>query len=622
MTMLSSLKALLFSSVAARGPAEDTGVSSLPLAGAMDFAKLFSGSMADAEQGAPVLASEGATAAVAEALPLTQTDAIDSVPTAEAPAIPAEEAKAQAGASAVWRDAASPLPPGLALGLVKHAAAMQASPSNGRAGAVADAVAPSEAPIESPMPMSEGVDAPAPAPEAATTPAVPMSKRADAVRKEGPVRRKAETADLPAEVESPLAEEKPSPVRADEQTDNDGELVAAAPALVSPMPLPVAMPAVESAPVPVPAQDNAPKAQAKGPAALTPAAPADRPSPEAHATSQPLPAGAAAPILRQAEAGGTQTPDGRQPGARAGSPKSSSGGAATVAGTDPLPATSEPLPAAEGAPAAPVLNGTPLKAEALALLQLVRDQVTARQSGAPVRVGEQVSAVAKPRSDRVAPIADAPAVPLAMPPEAAAQPVSSAPAQVVLPLATVPVVDLSASLGAQVVDMGVSGQWIDGLARDIAGLSANGAQGRFQLNSDQLGAVQVDIRQGSEGAAVNLTVASEAAEMALRQDSDRLKLDASLSSVRIAEVKIERSPVAETARPDSAGQQSSQQGSSQAQSAWANNSQNMGQPQGQQGRWQGRENNGFTPKSSGDPAVLNHEQAQQRGGESARARYA
>lgn len=601
MTMLSSLKALLFSSVAARGPAEDVGVSSLPLAGAMDFAKLFSGSMADAEQGAPVLASEGATAAVAEALPLTQTDAIDSVPTAEAPAIPAEEAKAQAGASAVWRDAASPLPPGLALGLVKHAAAMQASPSNGRAGAVADAVAPSEAPIETPMPMSEGVDAPAPAPEAATTPAVPMSKRADAVRKEVPVRRKAETADLPAEVESPLAEEKPSSVRADEQADNDGELVAAAPAVVPPMPLPVAMPAVESAPVPVPAQDNALKA---------------------HATSQPLPAGAAAPILRQAEAGGTQTPDGRQPVARAGSPKSSSDDGATVAGTDPLSATSEPLPAAEGAPAAPVLNGTPLKAEALALLQLVRDQVTARQSGAPVRVGDRVSAAAKPRSDRVAPIADAPAVPLAMPPEAAAQPVSSAPAQVALPLATVPVVDLSASLGAQVVDMGVSGQWIDGLARDIAGLSANGAQGRFQLNSDQLGAVQVDIRQGSEGAAVNLTVASEAAEMALRQDSDRLKLDASLSSVRIAEVKIERSPVAETARPDSAGQQSSQQGSSQAQSAWANNSQNMGQPQGQQGRWQGRENNGFTPKSSGDPAVLNHEQAQQRGGESARARYA
>src|SRR3546814_6945576 len=131
--------------------------------------------------------------------------------------------------------------------------------------------------------------------------------------------------------------------------------------------------------------------------------------------------------------------------------------------------------------------------------------------------------------------------------------------------------------------MGVSGQWIDGLAREIAGVSANGVQGRFQINADQLGAVQVDIRQGSEGAAVSLTVASEAAEMALRQDSDRLRIDAGLSAVRIAEVKIERMPhVAEAAKADSANQQqSSQQQGSQGANAWANHGQNMAQSQGQ-----------------------------------------
>ena len=177
--------------------------------------------------------------------------------------------------------------------------------------------------------------------------------------------------------------------------------------------------------------------------------------------------------------------------------------------------------------------------------------------------------------------------------------------------------------------MGVSGQWIDGLARDIAGLSANGAQGRFQIDTHHLGAVQVDIRHNMDGAAVSLTVASEAAEMALRQDSDRLKLDAGLAAVRIAEVKVERAPaIAEAHRAESANQSSSQQQQQQSQqgsqtSAWAHNGgQKMGQPQGQPNRWQGRENNGFGPKGSGDPAVLNHADAHPAAHDRARARYA
>ena len=277
---------------------------------------------------------------------------------------------------------------------------------------------------------------------------------------------------------------------------------------------------------------------------------------------------------------------------------------------------SEPLAISDDAPVAPAPNGKPLKSEALALLQLIREQVGSRPSGAPARVGEQLPALAGKRApDGGGPAAaTAPAIPATVPDltQSAPAPTAPAPALSVAAPAT-PVADLSASLNTQVVDMGVSGQWIDGLARDIAGLSTHGAQGRFQINADQLGPVQVDIRQGSEGAAVHMTVASEAAEMALRQDSDRLKLDAGLSAVRIAEVKIDRVPhVSEPSRADSAGQQSSQQQSQQSAgqggTAWANNGQNMGQPQSQQGRWRPGENNGFTPKSSGDPAVLNHAQ--------------
>ncbi|WHO38268.1 flagellar hook-length control protein FliK [Sphingobium sp. AP49] len=285
----------------------------------------------------------------------------------------------------------------------------------------------------------------------------------------------------------------------------------------------------------------------------------------------------------------------------------------------------EPASAIE--PAATI--AAPVRAEALSLLQLVRDHMNRRAM--PSRDAADPAPAVGDRNEATRAVDPSLAMPtpsahhgttVAAPLAAAAQGANTAPA-------AMPTVDLSASLGQQVVDLGVSGQWIDGLARDIAGLSANGAQGRFQINADQLGPVQVDIRQGSDGAAVSLTVASEAAEIALRQDSDRLKLDAGLAAVRISEVKVERAPhVAEAQRADSqsGGQQSSaQQGQSGQQGAWQNGGQMAGQSMGQsssQGRWQGRENNGPGHKSGGDPAVLNHGDAGDSAGDVRRARYA
>ena len=178
--------------------------------------------------------------------------------------------------------------------------------------------------------------------------------------------------------------------------------------------------------------------------------------------------------------------------------------------------------------------------------------------------------------------------------------------------------------------MGVSGQWIDSLARDIAGLSANGAQGRFQISSDQLGPIDVSIRQGIDGAAVSLTVSSDIAEAALRQDSDRLRLDAALSAVRISEMKIERAPhVGDAARSDPSSQQQpsqQQQGQHNGPSAnWQGAGQGIGQGMGQsqqQGRWQQRENIALAHKAGGDPAVLNHEQTGDTASQAIRARYA
>lgn len=283
-----------------------------------------------------------------------------------------------------------------------------------------------------------------------------------------------------------------------------------------------------------------------------------------------------------------------------------------------LPAISALMPqpdvAAQEASASPPDRQPPvvktITAEAVSLLQLVRDHMTSRAASRQATEGVQspdtdmdgaVPLAFAPQADSVA----APA-PISLP----VQPAALAPA-----LPTAPVADLSASLGAQVVDMGVSGQWIDSLARDIAGLSANGAQGRFQINADTLGPIQVDIQQGDKGATVALTVATDLAEQALRQDGDRLRLDAGLAAVKISEVKIERAPAAtDAARPDLPSQNPSGQHQQQA-----------GQPafQGQgQGRWQARENIAQSHKAADDAAVLNHAEAGDNTRDAVRARYA
>lgn len=353
--------------------------------------------------------------------------------------------------------------------------------------------------------------------------------------------------------------------------------------------------------------------------------PAAMPAPDAtHPASQPAPA----TLMQNADLAPAARP---VPQATPASPV-----AAPIAETlsatpvvTPAPAASEandldqPIDIAQASlPTGP----TKPRAEAVSLLQLVRDHMSLRaprrtETAASVRdtVPDAAPAILPTAmNDGISMLA-----PLVQP---------STP-----PLATIataiPTVDLSASLGAQVVDMSVSGQWIDGLARDIAGLSANGAQGRFQINADQLGPIQVDIRQGADGAAVSLTVATDAAEQALRQEGDRLKLDAGLSAVRISEVKIERAPpVAETARADSGGNQNSSQQPSGGQGQNAHQAMGQGAGQGMmgqssaqshmQGRGQPRENIAFGHKAGSDAAVLNHTDVGENAGGAVRARYA
>lgn len=103
-----------------------------------------------------------------------------------------------------------------------------------------------------------------------------------------------------------------------------------------------------------------------------------------------------------------------------------------------------------------------------------------------------------------------------------------------------PVADLSASLNQQVIDLSSSGQWVDGLAREIASMAAGTGQGSFRLSPPNLGPMHVAISQGDSGVAIKLTVETMAAETALKQDSSQLKADAQLAALRVSDVTVER----------------------------------------------------------------------------------
>lgn len=347
--------------------------------------------------------------------------------------------------------------------------------------------------------------------------------------------------------------------------------------------------------------DDAAPAEASRPASgdVMPGRPVD---PAVVISAPPTPA----PLPLPADAGGRVASSGSAPIADVPVPP-------MVAGTT-FAASAIQSGVAEGA-AMPMVKG-----EAMTLLQIVRAQQH-RAASDPL-VGADITAAASPDDDRSAPTSVGSAVPVAVSSASAATATPAMP-----PVAqnaagpavlTLPVADLSDSLGAQVIDMGVSGQWIDGLARDIAGIAANGAQGRFQIEANRLGTIEVDIRQGDGGAAISLTVASEAAEQALRQDSDRLRMDAGLSALRISDVRIERAPApVDAPRGDMGGQgqPSGQPGAQQqGQGALAGQMHDRGQQQ--------RENRTSGHKESRNAAVLNHERAGASAADMPRARYA
>lgn len=251
-----------------------------------------------------------------------------------------------------------------------------------------------------------------------------------------------------------------------------------------------------------------------------------------------------------------------------------------------------------GLHAGPAISLAEARSEAITLLQIVRDYTSGRH---PSKITEPSHVEAFMAAQAAEP---------SLVPDAAINPVAlTVPQAPVLIAPPTPVIgagqpaDIAAAMSERIVQASASGQWIDGLASDIARLAASGDRGSFSLTTAALGQVDVAIRPLGEGVAISLMVDSEAAELALREESDALRRDPALAALRVSEVRVDRAPpVAEIARAEPDSQRpSSQSGQNQTPTG---SGQSSGQAPGQQGRWQGQENLGSGHKARQDHAVL------------------
>lgn len=102
--------------------------------------------------------------------------------------------------------------------------------------------------------------------------------------------------------------------------------------------------------------------------------------------------------------------------------------------------------------------------------------------------------------------------------------------------------DVGATLAGEVIDMGVGGQWIDRVAREITALAQGSGHSRFQLSPPNLGRLQIDVWQGEGGGRVQLLTETDEAAQRLRQDQASLQADVRLSALSLDRIVIDRAP--------------------------------------------------------------------------------
>lgn len=155
-------------------------------------------------------------------------------------------------------------------------------------------------------------------------------------------------------------------------------------------------------------------------------------------------------------------------------------------------------------------------------------------------------------------------------------------------------------LGDQVIDMGVAGQWIDRMAREITALAEGGGHSRFTLNPPHLGRLQVDLWQGQDATSVRFVAETDEAARRLGEGRAALHADARLTALNLASITIEKSALPHESPRDGSGQaqqQATGQGQAQGQhQARAGGDEAQGERTGRPLRDEQDQQGGATPR--------------------------
>lgn len=307
-----------------------------------------------------------------------------------------------------------------------------------------------------------------------------------------------------------------APHGAKAKTDETGDKGSDTPDAATPPPQPNPTTQIATAaPLPAPAVAASVAAQ---PAALpvTVAATATAVTPDA-----------SAPTAQAAAA--TQTPTAQPQGP---DQSASTQQDATLASPDPgqqnPKPTVQPQPVAIPTAFTAVTADDPIQALARSLLADISSQITGRPASSershvaeaplPVLGGDQPAAAVQP--------AVQPAAPFQAP---AAQPLDLAVPQ-----------PLQGLVIERQLDLAHQQDWIDQLARDIAGAAGgDGKALRFRLNPENLGSLHVEIAQSHHGAAVRISADTETARTIIADAQQRLVAEARAQGVRISETHVD-----------------------------------------------------------------------------------
>jgi hypothetical protein len=137
---------------------------------------------------------------------------------------------------------------------------------------------------------------------------------------------------------------------------------------------------------------------------------------------------------------------------------------------------------------------------------------------------------------------------------------------------------LAAGGADRALDVAKQGAWLDGLARDIATTGDSSSTLRFQAAPTHIGAVQVEIARGLEGASVTLTASSESARSALADAKPQLVAEARAQGLHIASAQVD---VATDSRQPGSGNQPEQRHDPRGQAGFASQAQGEGGRHGQ-----------------------------------------